>query len=80
MRESWPSSSALLGDSYTVEGLAGTDVKLPDEGTASYRANAETKAVFAAAATGRLTLGDDSGIEAFALGGMPRNRVGSLCG
>ncbi len=61
----------LLGDEFLVEGLAGIDLELPVEGTESYRANAEAKAIFVAAATGRLTLGDDSGIEAFALGGMP---------
>jgi XTP/dITP diphosphohydrolase len=61
----------LLGDKYVVEGLADIDLTLPDEGTESYQSNAETKAVFVAAATGRLTLGDDSGIEALALGGEP---------
>ncbi len=61
----------LLGDDYLVEGLAGFDLELPDEGTESYRENAEVKAVFVAAATGRLTLGDDSGIEALALNGLP---------
>ena len=61
----------LLGDRYVVEGLADLDLALPDEGTESYRANAEAKAEFVAAATGRLVLGDDSGIEAKALGGQP---------
>lgn len=61
----------LLGDEFLVEGLAGIDIELPEEGTESYRENAETKAICVAAATGRLTLGDDSGIEARALGGMP---------
>ncbi len=61
----------LLGDEFLVDGLAGIDLELPEEGAESYRANAETKAIFVAAATGRLTLGDDSGIEALALGGMP---------
>lgn len=61
----------LLGDAFGVEGLNGIDIELPEEGTESYRANAEIKAIFVAAATGRLTLGDDSGIEAVALGGMP---------
>ena len=61
----------LLGNAYVVDGLAGFDLALPEEGTESYQENAETKAVFVAAATGRLTLGDDSGIEALALGGEP---------
>lgn len=61
----------LLGNKYTVKGLAEYDLTLPDEGTDSYRANAEIKAAFVAAATGLLTLGDDSGIEALALHGSP---------
>ena len=61
----------LLGDDYRVEGLGGYDLTLPEEGTESYRANAEAKAVFVATSTGRLTLGDDSGIEALALDGAP---------
>lgn len=61
----------LLGAEYGVMGLSGLDLELPDEGTQSYRANAEAKAVFVASATGRLTLGDDSGIETCALHGAP---------
>lgn len=61
----------LLGSEYIVEGLSGLDLTLPEEGTDSYRDNAEAKAVFVAAATGRLTLGDDSGIEVYALCGAP---------
>lgn len=61
----------LLADDYIVEGLAGLDIELPEEGTLSYRANAEAKAIAVASATGRLTLGDDSGLEVTALGGQP---------
>lgn len=61
----------ILGDEFEVEGLAGLDLALPEEGTISYRANADEKARFVAERTGRVTLGDDSGIEAFALGGRP---------
>lgn len=52
-------------------GLQGIDIAMPDEGTSSYRENAEDKARFVAENTGLLTLGDDSGIEARALGGRP---------
>ncbi|MCO5223581.1 MAG: RdgB/HAM1 family non-canonical purine NTP pyrophosphatase [Thermomicrobiales bacterium] len=61
----------LLGGQFTVEGLDGQQIDLPEEGTESYRANAEAKAIAVARATGRLTLGDDSGIEVTALGGEP---------
>lgn len=61
----------ILGDEFEVEGLAEIDLTLPDEGTISYRANANEKARFVAERTGRVTIGDDSGIEAFALGGRP---------
>lgn len=61
----------MLKNELRVEGLSGMAIELPVEGTNSYRENAETKAIFVAASTGRLTLGDDSGIEASALGGVP---------
>lgn len=61
----------ILGDEFEVEGLDGSNIDLPPEGTDSYRENAEAKARFVAAATGRLTLGDDSGLETSALGGDP---------
>jgi XTP/dITP diphosphohydrolase len=61
----------LLGDAYDLVSLDGLDLMLPDEGVESYRANAETKARVVAMATGLPTLGDDSGIEVFALDGRP---------
>lgn len=61
----------LLGDSYDIDGLDGVDLDLPVEGTESYQTNANGKASYVAARTGRVTLGDDSGIEALALGGRP---------
>jgi len=45
-------------------------LELPDEGD-DYAANAVAKARAAARASGRLALGDDSGIEVDALGGAP---------
>jgi XTP/dITP diphosphohydrolase len=61
----------ILGSEFRVEGLEGFDFAMPDEGTSSYRENADQKACFVARKTGRITLGDDSGIEAFALERRP---------
>lgn len=47
------------------------DVELPPETGTTFAENARTKARVAAAATGRLAIADDSGIEAMALGGAP---------
>jgi XTP/dITP diphosphohydrolase len=61
----------MLGAEFEITGLDGLDLILPHEGVESYRTNAEQKARFVAEYTGRLTLGDDSGIEASALDGRP---------
>ena len=61
----------ILGTEFEVDGLSEFDLELPPEGVESYQTNAENKARFVAARTGRLTLGDDSGIEVFALDGRP---------
>ncbi len=53
-----------------LEGLPG-DMELPEETGDSFAANALLKARAAAAATGRVAIADDSGIEAEALGGRP---------
>lgn len=53
-----------------LEGLSG-EVVLPEETGDSFVANALVKARAAAAATGVAAIGDDSGIEADALGGRP---------
>lgn len=47
------------------------DVELPPEDGATFAENALGKARAAAAATGRVAIADDSGIEATALGGRP---------
>ena len=47
------------------------DVVLPPEVGETFEANAVPKAQTAAAATGRIAIADDSGIEAAALGGAP---------
>lgn len=61
----------ILGHAFRIEGLDGISLEMPPEGTGSYKENAEMKARFVAQHTGRLTLGDDSGIEVFALDGRP---------
>jgi XTP/dITP diphosphohydrolase len=46
-------------------------IELPPEEGESFAANARGKAIAAQRATGRATIADDSGIEAYALGGRP---------
>ena len=61
----------ILGEEFEIVGLSGLQIEMPDEGTGSYEENATEKARFVGQTIGRLTLGDDSGIEAFALDGRP---------
>jgi XTP/dITP diphosphohydrolase len=56
------------------------DVELPPEDGDTFRANALPKARTAAAATGRVSIADDSGIEAAALGGAPGVRSARFAG
>ena len=64
---------ALLGDvPFEIRLLADVPgARLPDETGATYADNALVKARTAAAVTGSLSLGDDSGLEVDALGGEP---------
>lgn len=55
-------------------------VELPPEGGDSFEANALPKARAAAAATGRVSIADDSGIQAAALGGAPGVRSARYAG
>ncbi len=55
-------------------------VTLPPEDGQTFAANALSKAVAAAAATGRPVIADDSGIEAQALGGAPGVRSARYAG
>jgi XTP/dITP diphosphohydrolase len=64
---------------HTVTPLAG-DVALPPEAGDTYAANAVAKARVAAAAVGAPAVGDDSGIEAQALGGAPGVRSARFAG
>jgi XTP/dITP diphosphohydrolase len=61
---------AALLDGFDVVALP-DDVTLPPETGETFAANALPKARAAAAATGEPAFGDDSGIEAEALGGAP---------
>ncbi len=56
------------------------DVELPPERGETFVQNALEKARAAAAATGRVTIADDSGIEAAALGGAPGVRSARFAG
>lgn len=56
------------------------DVELPPEDGDTFEANALPKARAAAAATGRVSIADDSGIEAAALGGAPGVRSARYAG
>jgi XTP/dITP diphosphohydrolase len=57
-----------------------TDVELPPEDGKTFAENALGKARAAAAATGRTSIADDSGIEAAALGGAPGVRSARYAG
>lgn len=70
----------ILGNEFEVVGLSGIDLELPEEGTESYKQNANEKARFIARSLGQLTLGDDSGIEAMALNGQPGIRSARFAG
>jgi XTP/dITP diphosphohydrolase len=56
------------------------DVILPPENGDTFEANALSKARAAAVATGRVSIADDSGIEAAALGGAPGVRSARYAG
>jgi XTP/dITP diphosphohydrolase len=62
-----PLGWAVLG----LDDLDGPTPPEPEEDGATFEANARIKAVAYAAATGRLALADDSGLEVDALGGEP---------
>jgi XTP/dITP diphosphohydrolase len=70
---------AALLDGYDVAPLP-DDVELPPETGETFAANALPKARAAAAATGEVAFGDDSGIESAALGGAPGVRSARFAG
>jgi XTP/dITP diphosphohydrolase len=70
---------ARLLTGYQVDALP-DDVVLPPEDGKTFAENALGKARAAAAATGRVSIADDSGIEAQALGGAPGVRSARYAG
>ncbi|HEY2283205.1 MAG TPA: non-canonical purine NTP pyrophosphatase [Solirubrobacteraceae bacterium] len=68
----------LLGD-WEIDALP-DDVELPPEDGETFAENALPKARAAATATGRVSIADDSGIEAAALGGRPGVRSARYAG
>jgi XTP/dITP diphosphohydrolase len=70
--------SALLAPHEVV--ALPDEVELPPETGTTFAANALGKARAAAAATGRLSFADDSGIESEALGGAPGVRSARFAG
>lgn len=71
---------ALLPTAVGVVGLDDIPLVLPPETGATFAANADTKAAHAAAASGLLTLADDSGLEVDALDGAPGIRSARFAG
>ena len=67
------------GQRWTLQSLPGA-VDLPPEDGETFAENALGKARAAAAATGRASIADDSGIEAAALGGAPGVRSARYAG
>jgi XTP/dITP diphosphohydrolase len=70
---------ARLAAPHAIDPLP-DDVELPPEDGATFAENALGKARAAAAATGRVAIADDSGIEAAALGGRPGIRSARYAG
>lgn len=67
------------GDDRVLE-MLGSSVVLPPEDGSTFQENALGKARVAAAASGEVTIADDSGIEAAALGGAPGVRSARYAG
>jgi XTP/dITP diphosphohydrolase len=70
---------ARLLPGWEIDQLPG-EVELPPEDGVTFAENALAKARAAAAATGRASIADDSGIEAAALGGRPGVRSARYAG
>ena len=70
----------LLAPAAIVVAPLPEDVELPPEDGETFAANALPKARTAAAATGRVAIADDSGIEASALAGRPGVRSARYAG
>jgi XTP/dITP diphosphohydrolase len=71
---------ALLPPEIDVVGLHDLGLPSPEETGATFRENADLKALHAARASGILALADDSGLEVEALGGAPGVRSARFAG
>lgn len=71
---------ALLPADITIVGLEDVGLASPEETGATFRDNANLKALTAATASGMLTLADDSGLEVAALNGEPGVRSARYAG
>ena len=71
---------ALLPADIVVVGLDDLGLTSPEETGATFRENADLKALYAARASGILALADDSGLEVEALGGAPGVRSARFAG
>jgi XTP/dITP diphosphohydrolase len=71
---------ALLPAEIDVVGLHDLGLPSPEETGATFRENADLKALHAARASGLLALADDSGLEVEALGGAPGVRSARFAG
>ncbi|MBS1871400.1 MAG: non-canonical purine NTP pyrophosphatase [Actinobacteria bacterium] len=79
LREFARLADGWAGGSISIDPLP-DKVELPPEDGATFAENALGKARAAAAATGRVAIADDSGIEAAALGGRPGIRSARYAG
>src|SRR3954454_22324804 len=71
---------ALLPASIAIVGLEDVGLESPAETGATFRENANLKALSAARRSGMLTLADDSGLEVAALNGEPGVRSARFAG
>ncbi len=71
---------AMIPDDVAVVSLTEAGITLPSETGLTFREIAEQKAMFAARASGLLSLADDSGLEVDVLGGKPGVRSARYAG
>lgn len=71
---------AMLPADISVVGLADVGITLPSEIGSTFREISEQKALFAARASGLISLADDSGLEVDALAGNPGVRSARYAG
>lgn len=70
----------LLGGDIKIVSIQDVDFRMPEETGETFQANAELKAISAAAQSGLIALADDSGLEVDALEGRPGVRSARFAG